>query len=314
MEGGRGILKHLSQGQAMGKASRIKQQSAREKIAAQREAARRTERRNRMLITGGSTVVVLVIVLAFILVKATEGSPSSSGSSSGTALPASVSSQVTNVSPATLDRVGKGSVPATTHGQAAFSPGSGAALTSGGKPEMLYIGAEYCPYCAAMRWSMAVALSRFGTLTTPLHGIHSSSNDVYANTATLTFYKTGYHSPYLSFAPVENLTVNKTLLQNPTAAQNAVWAKYEPDPQTRGFPFVAFSNKFVMKAPIYSPAVLAGKSWSQIAASLKDPTSPVAQGVLGAANYITGAICKMTNDKPADVCSSPAVTAVQSGL
>ena len=42
---------------------------------------------------------------------------------------------------------------------------------------MLYIGAEFCPYCAAMRWSMAVALSRFGTFT-PLHGIHSSSTDV----------------------------------------------------------------------------------------------------------------------------------------
>ena len=36
----------------------------------------------------------------------------------------------------------------------------GASLTSDGKPQMLYIGAEFCPYCAAMRWSMAVALSK----------------------------------------------------------------------------------------------------------------------------------------------------------
>jgi hypothetical protein len=161
---------------------------------------------------------------------------------------------------------------------------------------------------------MAVALSRFGTLTTPLHGIHSSSSDVYPSTATLTFYKSGYHSPYLAFTPVETLTVSKAQLQNPTQAQNAVWAKYEPDPQTRGFPFVAFSNKQVMKGYIYNPAVLQGKSWSQIAAALKDPTSPVAQGVNGAANYITGAICQMTNNQPANVCNSPAVTAVKSGL
>ena len=78
----------------MGKASRIKQQSTREKIAAQREAARRAERRNRMLITGGSTLAVLVIVLAFVIVKVSQGSPSSSGSSTGTPLPASVASQV----------------------------------------------------------------------------------------------------------------------------------------------------------------------------------------------------------------------------
>ena len=128
----------------MGKASRIKQQSTREKIAAQREAARRAERRNRILITGGSTLVVLVIVLVFVIVKLTQGSPSSSGSSSttGTLLPASVASQVTGVPATTLDRVGKGAVPAFTQGKLPFTPGSGPALTSGGQPEMLYIGAE----------------------------------------------------------------------------------------------------------------------------------------------------------------------------
>ncbi len=299
----------------MGKASRIKQQSAREKIAAQREAARKAERRNRIIITAGSTLVVLVIVAAFIVIKLTQGSPSSGGSSSttGTLLPASVSSQVTGVPAATLDKVGKGAVPAFTQGQAAFTPGSGAPLTSGGKPQMLYIGAEFCPYCAATRWSMAIALSRFGTLT-PLHGIRSSSTDTDPNTATLTFYKTGYNSKYLDFTPVEVQTVSRGPLQNPTSAQNAVWAKYEPDPNTRGYPFIAFSNKLVMKGPIYDAAVLQGKSWSQIAADLKDPTSPVAQSVNGAANYITGAICRMTNNQPSDVCSSAAVQAVQSGL
>jgi len=299
----------------MGKASRIKQQSAREKVAAQREAARRAERRNRLLITGGSTLAVLVIVLVFIIVKVGQGSSNNSGntSSTGTLLPASVASQVTGVPAATLDRVGRGTVPSFTQGKAPFAPGSGPPVIKAGKPEMLYIGAEFCPYCAAMRWSMAVALSRFGTLT-PLHGIHSSATDVNPNTATLTFYKTGYNSNYLSFTPVEVTTVSRAPLQNPTKAQNAIWAKYEPDANTRGYPFIAFGNKLVMKGPIYDAAVLQGKSWSQIAAALKDPASPIAQSVNGAANYITGAICQMTNDQPASVCNSAAVTAVKSGL
>jgi hypothetical protein len=297
----------------MGKASRIKQQSAREKIAAQREAARRQERRNRMLITGGSTLAVLVIVLAFIVVKVTQGSPSSGSSGGRTLLPASVASQVTHVPPATLDRVGKGAVPAFTQGQPALAAGSGAPLTSAGKPQMLYIGAEYCPYCAATRWSMAIALSRFGTLT-PLHGIHSSATDTDPNTATLTFYKSGYTSRYLDFTPVEVQTVSRAALQNPTSAQNAIWAKYEPDPSTRGYPFIDFGNKLVLKGPIYDAAVLQGKSWSQIAATLKDPSSAIAQSVDGAANYITGAICQMTNDQPASVCHTAAVSAVKSGL
>ncbi len=96
-----------------------------------------------------------------------------------------------------------------------------AALTSNGKPEMLYIGAEFCPYCAAMRWSMAVALSRFGTLW-PLRGIHSSPTDVFPNTATLTFYKSSYASKYLIFTPVENETVTQAPLQQTTAEQQKI--------------------------------------------------------------------------------------------
>jgi len=257
---------------------------------------------------------VLVVVLAFIVIKLTQGSPSSSGSSNSTTgalLPASVASQVTKVPPATLDKVGKGTVP--SYSSTPLSPASGAALTSGGKPEMLYIGAEFCPYCAAMRWSMAIALSRFGTLS-PLHAIRSSPTDTDPNTATLTFYKTSYTSNYLTFTPVEVQTVSRAPLQNPTSAQNAIWAKYEPDPNTRGYPFISFGNKLLLKTPIYDPGVLAGKTWSQIAAALKDSSSPIAQGVDGAANYVTGAICKMTNNQPASVCTTPAVTAVSSGL
>ena len=293
----------------MGKASRIKQQSAREKIAAQRAAAQRLERRNRLLITGGSTLLVVVIVVVFVVIKLSQGSPAQANSTvDGTLLPASVAAQVTGVPATTLDAVGKGSVAPSQ-----LKPGLGGPLTSAGKPEMLYIGAEFCPYCAAMRWSMAIALSRFGTLTA-LHGIHSSATDSYPNTATLTFYKSGYTSNYLTFTPVENLTVTRAPLQNTTTAQNDVWAKYEPNSQQRGYPFIAFSNKYALEGPIYNPGLLAGKTWSQIAAALKTPSSPIAQGVDGAANYLTGAICKMTNNQPASVCTSKAVTAVQSGL
>jgi Domain of unknown function (DUF929) len=299
----------------MGKASRIKQQSAREKIAQQRAAAQRLERRNRLLITGGSILVVVVIVVAFILVKLSSSNTPAQASSStlGTPLPASVSAQVTGVPATTLDAVGKGSVPTYLGSNPPMHPGDNASLTSAGKPQMLYIGAEFCPYCAAMRWSMAIALSRFGTLTA-LHGIHSSSTDTDPNTATLTFYKSGYTSNYLTFTPVENQTVSRALLQNPTSSENALWAKYEPNASTRGYPFIDFGNKLVLEGPIYDPGVLAGKSWSQIASVLKDPSNPIAQSVDGAANYVTAAICRMTNNQPADVCTSKAVTAVQSGL
>ena len=291
----------------MGKAERNRKQSARERIAAQQAAARKAEARRRMLLAGGAIAVVLAVVVVFIVIRL--GKSSSPASSSGRqVLPASVLKDVYTVPPATLDKVGAGSV-------LSFNPQpvtavSDTPLTSAGKPEMLYIGAEFCPYCAAMRWSMAVALSSFGTFTTPLRGIHSSSTDTDPSTPTLTFYQSGYRSKYLEFDSVENETVTHAPLQSTSAAQTAIWDKYDAN----SYPFIDFGNKYVIKAPLYNPQVLHGLTWAQVAADLHNPSSLVAQGALGAANYITAAICKMTNNAPASVCTSGAVSGLEGKL
>jgi thiol-disulfide isomerase/thioredoxin len=301
----------------MSKATRIRQQNAREKIAAQRAAARRAEVRKRMLIVGGSVVAVLAIVAAFLvfgLAKNNKPGSSASGSGgvAGTALPASVTKDITTVPASTLNSVGLG--PILSYNPQPISTISDKPLTSNGKPEMLYIGAEFCPYCAAERWAMAVALSRFGTFTTPLHGFHSSSTDTDPNTPTLTFYKSSYSSPYLTFTPVENETITRAPLQQTTAAQQALWVKYDSTAQGVGYPFIDFGNKYVIKLPSYDPGVLAGLTWAQVAAALHDPSSKVAQNVNGTANLITAAICKMTNGQPGNVCTSAGVVKASGSL
>ena len=285
----------------MSKASRTSQQNARARIAEQRAAARRQQTRNRILLTGGIIVLVVVVVVVFVVLS-TGRKPAKTSSPGGTVLPASVARLVTSVPASALAAVGSGSV-------RSFSPDpvkaiSGTPLTSGGKPEMLYIGAEFCPYCAELRWSMAVALSRFGSFTTPLRGIHSSPSDVYPSTASLTFYRAGYTSKYLTFTPVENETVDRQPLQPTTKEQQAIWDKYAAN----SYPFIYFGGKYIITTPIYDPQVLQGKTWAQIAAALHDPSSAIAQGALGAANYMTAAICKMTGDQPASVCSARPVT------
>ena len=42
---------------------------------------------------------------------------------------------------------------------------------------------------------------------TGLHFIHSTSQDVYSNTATLDFYRPSYTSNYVVFTPIESETV-----------------------------------------------------------------------------------------------------------
>jgi hypothetical protein len=157
---------------------------------------------------------------------------------------------------------------------------------------------------------MAVALSRFGSFT-PLRGVHSSPTDVYPNTATLTFYRSTYTSKYLVFTPVENQDVNRNQLQAPTAAQQALWAKYEPPGNS--YPFIDIGNRFVATTT-YSPQVLQGLSWNQIAADLHNPSSPVSQGAVGSANLLTAAICKVTGNAPASVCSASPIPALESRI
>jgi hypothetical protein len=307
----------------MGKASRTKVDSGRrEKIAAQRAAARRAEQRRRILIAGGSILAVIIVIVAFIVIKANSGSSkppaatSSANGPTGSAL-ASVVAKVTSVPASTLNTVGIGG------GAVSATPvtikGGPTALTSGGKPEMLYMGAEYCPYCAAERWAMIVALSRFGTfsgLATVHSGIKNGAGDAEPDpsTPTWTFVHTTYTSKYLTFTPVEMQTNIPdastglyTNLQTPTSAQNTLINKYDAAPYTTeagAIPFVDFGNKYLIIGASYDPGVLSGLSWSTVAADLHNSSSPVAQAVDGTANYITAALCKMTGNQPASACTS----------
>jgi len=296
----------------MGKASRTKADSSRrEKIAAQREAQRRTEQRRRILLVSGCVLVVVAIVVAFIVVKVSSGPAKSTASPNGPTGSAltSVVNKVTSVPASTLDAVGDGSGSVEAKPKAISSP----ALTASGKPEVLYMGAEYCPYCAAERWAIIVALSRFGTIS-GLSTVHSASvngageAEPYPNTPIWTFVNSHYTSQYLTFTSVEmqtnipdKSTGSYTNLQTPTSAQTALINKYGTD---GSIPFIDFGGKSVISGASYNPGVLAGLSWATIASDLSNPKSSVAKAVLGTANYITAAICKATNNAPASACTA----------
>jgi thiol-disulfide isomerase/thioredoxin len=310
----------------MGKASRTKRDGTRQqKIAAQRAAARRAEIRNRVLMVSGVTIVIIAVVLTFVVVKLNSKSgTTASGVSNGPtgAALASVVTDTTSVPASTLDKVGAGSgvsaLPVTLKG--------GSPLTSGGKPEVLYMGAEYCPYCAAERWAMVVALSRFGTFS-GLSTVHSGNNsgEPYPNTPTWTFLHATYTSKYLVFSHVEMQTniptsggTSYTTLQTPTSAQQALLAKYDappyvPSADNGAIPFIDLGNEYMISGASFSPQVLQGKSWSQIATALQDPTSPIAEAVDGTANYLTATICKLTGNQPATACT-PVVKQLEAKL
>ena len=136
----------------MGKAERNRKQSARERIEAQRAATRRAQARRRVLLAGGSVLAVIAVVVAVIVVRLSQSPPKPGGTVTST----EYATQLTTVPASVFDAVG----PGTATGLSAITGRS--PLTQNGKPEVLFIGGEYCPYCGAQRWAIAAALSRFG--------------------------------------------------------------------------------------------------------------------------------------------------------
>ena len=128
---------------------------------------------------------------------------STAAAASESPAPQNIVSQVTTVPAAVLARVhGGGTV---TPPQTVKAPGP--VLSIAGKPAIVFVSEESCPFCAAERWPLAVALSHFGTWS-HLGATRSAATDVYPNTATLSFRTASYHSSHLTQRTTE-LTDNR---------------------------------------------------------------------------------------------------------
>ncbi len=295
---------------------RVEQKArTRERVAAELAAQQRAERRRRLLLAVGAVVVVIVVIGGLVAIRLAGGEKKTATGPSGKA-DTSLTTALSSVPAETFDKVGTEGV------QGGPSEITAPALTAGGKPKVLYIGAEFCPYCAAERWPVTVALSRFGTFSN-LGTTHSAGDDVSPNTPTLSFHGATYTSQYLAFTGVETTTNEKgadgqyTPLDTPAKDDQNTFDTYNKPPYVSSagsIPFVDLGGKYVSAGATYSPDLLAGKTQTEIADALKDPSSPIAKAIDGSANKYTAAICKLTNNQPAAVCTSPAVTAATGTL
>lgn len=284
----------------------------------QRNRARRTPQKVSLkpwwqssgTIGGAAAVVVVVLIIVFVVVSRS-APPAVTQPGLGPAS-ASLLSAVTEPSPAVVAAVGTGGQPGNLNRLRATTILQGA----NGKPLIVYVGAEYCPYCAAERWSIVMAMARFGTFSS-LQQAMSSSTDVDPNTHTFTFHGSSYSSTIVDFQPVELEDRNQQPLESPSAQISQIFGSIDQPPYTAsvgGFPFLDVGGRFTLNATSYDPALLQGLTWDQIAADLSDASSPVTRAIVGNANYLTAAICAVTQNQPTSACSLPVVQTVETTL
>jgi len=230
-------------------------------------------------------LVVLVVVFLVIRWASTPASPKTRPSAQ------TVVASITSIPASELTQVGRGSAAARV------TAIQGAPLDGpNGRPEILFVGAEFCPYCAAERWPIIIALSRFGRFS-GLQLASSSSTDVYPNTPTFTFRHATYASSYVDFVAVEGQEQVPSL----SGDQQSLVSRYDPG---GSIPFVDFGNRYALVGATYDPGVLQGSDWQSIASALRRPSSDQAQAILGSANQLTAALCQLSGGQPASACAA----------
>lgn len=268
----------------------------------------------------GAVAVILVGVIGLVTYALTDPTPRQQAVQRSAAGPG-VMSQVTRVPASVFDTVGVTAPDTTLTAPAVLSDQP--PLRAAGKPEVLYVGAEYCPFCAAERWALIVALSRFGHFA-GLKNMQSASLSVFPDVQTFSFVGSTYSSRYLTFAGVElysdevDAEGSFIRIATLTSVQALAVAHYgiRPGPSASPgtFPFVDIGNRMVTSTSGFSPAVLVRESQGSIAGGLTQATDPMTQAIVASANQLTAGICAVTGQQPGSVCSSKGVREAATSL
>jgi hypothetical protein len=235
-----------------------------------------------------ATVTIIAIVATCIVVGAyvlSLGGGSTVGETSP--VPSAVLSQLSQVA---LARLG---APST----AGITPFNGTALSDGGKTVVLYISGDACPYCAAERWSLVIALMRFGSFSS-LSYTYSGSNIEYPDTPSFSFANYSYSSQYFSLQAYEFEDRNGNPLMSVPANYTALW---KGSPSFGTVPFLDIGNVYALRGTQFSPSLLAGLTQQQVVQSIVNDDS-VSKAIMAAADGITSALCNVTHGNPGSVC------------
>jgi hypothetical protein len=268
-----------------------------------------TATHRRRYVWGGVALAGVLVVVAVIVGIGESGG--GSAAAPRTPLPAGLQNRLTHVALADLVAAST-----STAGAAQLLPAQalhGAALTEGGRPELLYIGAESCGPCAAERWAMVVGLSQFGTFN---NLSQTSSAVVDGSLATFSFFGSTFSSRYLTFTAVETTTnqprrSSYQKLENPTAAEASLWTSVSGGHPT--LPFIDIGGKYLLNGSQYRDTSMEGLSFTAVAATVGS-SNILGTAIDASAGAFVKYLCGVTGQQPASTCQAVAhVTAPVAG-
>ena len=264
------------------------------------------------LLTGAFVAGILVLALVLVLVEVFSGGAPPPGPTTPTRAAASVVAAVAGAPAAALAAAAPGPL-----GPDDLLSGQ-SALEIGGKPAVVFVGAEFSPYSAAASWAVVAALGRFGSFH-QLGSVTSATSEVFPRTPGFSFYGASFSSPYVTLVAIDGW--GQTLS---TVAPAGYPTLGTIDPSTAGLlrrydppggagatlPFVDAGNRLVLVGVGigYSPGLFDNLDLAGAAGAVGDPTSALSRAVLGVADAVTAVVCAADGMQPTAVCADQATT------
>jgi hypothetical protein len=173
----------------------------------------------------------------------------------------------------------------------------------GGKSLVFFMGAGFCPFCAAERWAIVNALGNFGRWEGLVETASADHDEKYLNIPTVSFARATYESDYVEFVGRETADRNFEPLQELRENDYEILDTFNPD---QIIPFLLIDGQFMQVGTGYSPQILEGMDHARVRAELANPASPVGKAMKAEIDNITALVCKSIGGK-AGACNSDSI-------
>ncbi len=176
-----------------------------------------------------------------------------------------------------------------------------------GKLFVFFMGAEYCPYCAAERWAIVRSLQKFGQWTGLKQTMSAARDEPFLNLPTYDFTGASYTSPHIEFVARELKDREFKPLQKLLKTEERIVRKFN---RRKEIPFLLLGGRFMQIGAGFSPKIFIGHTFRQTETELKKIESEIRRTIDDEANIISALLC--VSGLPADVCKETTQTGLVS--
>lgn len=172
-----------------------------------------------------------------------------------------------------------------------------------GKALVFFMGAGFCPFCAAERWAIVHALSHFGTWEGLAEDRSAGHDEKYLNVPTYNFARAKYASQYVEFVGRETADRNFEPLQELDEKDYEILDTFNPD---QIIPFLLIDGQFMQVGAGHSPQLIEGLEHSKVRSELDNAGSGIGKAINAEIDNIEALVCKSIGGK-AKICENEKV-------